>query len=78
MLPQELSQQLREKGLNKDGNFAPDLGELIGFCGEEFITLTRSEVAEDRVVWFAFSVSEEGKGETPEDAVCRLCLKLNK
>ena len=77
MLPQKLFQQLRKKGFTGGGNFAPDLGELIGFCGEDLITLTRSEIAEDRVVWFAFSVSEEGKGETPEESVAKLLLKIN-
>lgn len=67
----------------------PTLSELIAACGEDFATLYYSYGEVEKREWEAKSVMKssageypiiqcEGKGSTPEEAVARLWLALNK
>lgn len=58
----------------------PTLSELIEACGDEFYSLVQVTLGE----WNSFSTIDEGntiltiKGKTPEEAVAKLWLELNK
>ena len=70
-----LKQQLKDVGYN--GKF--DLSSLIEACGDEFRNLTK-----DNEIWSTNFIqgSEydygETEGKTPEEAVAKLYIKLNK
>lgn len=60
------------------GQIVPTLSELIEACGEDFLKLTK-----DVTGWLAYGEDEpleplETVGPTPEEAVARLWLALNK
>lgn len=66
--------------------FVPNLSELIEACGEEFVFLVKED-DKNEVVWTAtadikkwknFKDILSGKGSTPEEAVAKLWLELNK
>lgn len=82
----ELAKELKEAGFpqmdideNLSGEprpYRPTLSELIEACGEEFYKLTKQVEG-----WYAMSMSalkEIGPCPTPEEAVARLWLALNK
>ncbi len=56
--------------------YEPTLSELITACGDRFRSL--DNYSEEG--WFAFAVGEHTKvgGSTPEEAVAKLYLELNK
>ena len=59
----------------------PTLSELIEACGESFLKLVKIQLTEGEGVSYFESVStykEKGFGSTPEEAVARLWLALNK
>lgn len=61
---------------------APTLTELIEACGDDFISLSlyipgRDKNTADRMYW-ADSLNHSMGGITPEEAVARLWLALNK
>lgn len=58
----------------------PTLSELIDACGEKFYRLQIGpSLMGDRNVWYAYMDEETGMiGDTPEEAVANLWLKLNK
>ena len=62
----------------KPGEYAyiPDLSELIESCGDKFMNLHRNANG----VWetYTIMVSEVILGDTPEKAVARLWIALNK
>lgn len=72
--------------------YVPSLSELIEACGDKFESLTRVEweEAEDTLHWTAYPTEESYKGDcmidccgytagdTPEEAVAKLWLELNK
>ena len=68
-----------------DGYGVPKLSELIDACGEDFSHLKRYPV-DEVVYWWAVTHSKfdkngnnsEEQGKTPEEAVARLWLALNK
>lgn len=61
-------------------NYIPTLSELIEACGEEFYGLNRQNYVGYVGMWGAFSRSSLDAivGSTPEEAVARLWLELNK
>jgi len=61
--------------------YAPTLSELIEACGEDFNGLDREvDSKEMEVYWVgkAWSLDRNTHGSTPEEAVARLWLALNK
>jgi len=68
---------------DKDGYVIPHLSELIEACGDRFISVRRN-VFKD--TWYATALPEKFFGrvpqakdcKTPEEAVAKLWLKLNK
>ena len=66
--------------------YLPTLSELIEACGEEFYSLLRSATSDGEKMdkglslWHAIIYQEKsvGTGETPEEAVARLYIALNK
>lgn len=86
----ELAKELKEAGFPQDGtNYTPDhggseetaayypsLSELIEACGE---SLFRIDFLPDqnRIIAYAYG-AREGDGSTPEVAVAKLWLALNK
>ncbi len=60
---------------NENSAYAPTLSELIEACGDGFIQLERLP---DR--WMCYFINDRGwtEGKTPEEAVARLWLALNK
>ena len=63
-----------------DRAYMPLLSELIDACGDGFSSLQRIQWETADVVWYAYDVStkDSGKSSTPEEAVGRLWLALNK
>jgi len=59
----------------ESGYYCPTLSDLIGACGGRF-----SRLFVMKAIWFAESDRPElvARGETPEEAVARLWLALNK
>lgn len=57
----------------------PTLSKLIEACGEEFYYLTKYIIGSG-TYWRAFSMDGNGtnKADTPEEAVAKLWLELNK
>jgi len=87
----KLAKQLKEAGF---GNFAdnvidgktgrkftdiwmPTLSKLIEACGDEFTSLGRGYIR-NNPYFEAESYDLSGKGKTPEEAVAKLYIKLNK
>lgn len=62
--------------------FVPTLSELIEACGERFVKL--QQIGSGGDWWFACDDADENdgcilkKGSTPEEAVAKLWLELNK
>lgn len=76
----ELAQQLKEAGFPQKGDGKPSLSELIEACGD---TLTRLSCINRK--WETNSFIDldtdevsQGKGSTPEKAVAKLYIALNK
>lgn len=67
-------------GANDEVAVEPSLEELIDACGEEFDKLQLEETRPNK--WFAYGGEAMftlcGIGSTPEEAVARLWLALNK
>lgn len=90
----ELAKQLKDNGFplptsgysvsDKDGENTlqiPTLSELIDACGINIYTLEHNNLTTDNECWYANSGSYPGgshRGKTPEEAVAKLWLKLNK
>lgn len=63
--------------------FYPNLSELIEACGDRFKRLETCKVPDietniEKTVWFAYSEDDETTGYTPEEAMAKLWLELNK
>lgn len=69
-------------GLPYDKVYAPTLSELIEACGDDFVKLTRMTTGKEK--WLAKGDKESKRhvrksfGSTPEEAVAKLWLELNK
>jgi len=83
----ELAKQLKDAGFPKLDlvfvkdlkHFIPSLSELIDACGDKFHWLNKMKSQYDEDVWNAMALSKEfGRGKTPEEAVAKLWIKLNK
>lgn len=73
----ELSKQLKDTGFK--GRWNPTLSELIEACGDgDYFDLERWNELDINKKWLAVSLGESANGETPEIAVAKLWLKLNK
>jgi hypothetical protein len=59
----------------KDGYYCPNLSDLIDACGQSF-----SRLSIVKTIWTAESVNDEhaAMGDSPEEAVGRLWLALNR
>jgi len=57
---------------------APTLSELIEACGERSFILNAARTRGHRNSWYAEAGGVEAIGPTPEEAVARLWLALNK
>ena len=63
--------------------YIPTLSELIEACGDEFVCLEREDM-EDDWTWKVVAYSDKERGfiyktsKTPEEAVSKLWLELNK
>lgn len=57
--------------------YLPTLSDLIDAVGNGF-TLERIDRFEEETVWRAKTTFGTGKGSTPEEAVAKLWLELNK
>ncbi len=78
-----LVKQLKEAGLewDSDNHDYPSLSELIEECGEDFFQLTKGSAcwyAEPDIELQPPTVPQMVQGTTPEEAVARLWLSLNK
>lgn len=61
------------------GVYYPTLSELIGACGDEFVELIKMNKEDDvNYGWEAGTDGYRIVGNTPEEAVARLWLELNK
>ncbi len=58
----------------------PTLSELVEACGDRFHELHHCNKGNDPKKWWAYSynLAETGEGFTPEEAVAKLWLELNK
>jgi hypothetical protein len=62
----------------------PTLSELIEACGDRFGHLARQKAGDDKFYWTAYEYSKHGDFaygfhfQTPEEAVAKLWLSLNK
>ena len=66
------------RGQYTDDVYYPTLSELIESCGEKFESL-RLEMGDGTgLFWRAHSSLSRADGKTPEEAVARLWLALNK
>ena len=82
----ELVKQLKEAGFylqeNKGTPYPPTLSELIEACGEGYFNLnsTKSGKGYDNhwAAYFGENPEAKGLGKTPEEAVAKLWLALNK
>lgn len=63
----------------KDYVYAPTLSELIEACGDVFNSLNRQKLINKWYVNFdrEYDYEPESEGDTPEEAVANLWLKLN-
>lgn len=92
MITYELTKQLKEAGFEEiigkpmfieDDFFPPSISELIESCGDNFLSLD-SPFIETNSGWCAVGMSNgdrlyiKQEGLTPEEAVAKLWLKLNK
>lgn len=86
--PESKDSALVGKSVTIDDWISPHLSELIEACGEEFGSLNKRfgvPVEDDGLIWIARAQSSESelapyerRGPTPEEAVARLWLVLNK
>lgn len=78
----EWTHQRKVEGMNGyESYFVPTLSELIEACGDEFMHLERNTDSDtDEIYWVAYAVTPEkgSLGSTPEEAVAKLWLELNK
>jgi len=58
--------------------YRPTLSELIEGCGDRFLALSRYEKTNGSIEWGACITNTEEMAKTPEEAVAKLWLKLNK
>ena len=92
MIDYNLAKQLKEKGFPNwhidscecercSCYYIPTLDELIEACGLRFGELQRDIDDIGEVIWYAAERSYKGvygKGKTPEEAVAKLWIELNK
>ena len=57
----------------------PSLSELIEACGDVFYDLQQKPIKEgwEATAFLSLATHAEGKGDTPEEAVANLWLRLN-
>ena len=59
--------------------YIPNLSELIEACGDVFYDLQQKPIKEgwEATAFLSLATHAEGKGDTPEEAVANLWLRLN-
>ena len=82
MITFELAKELKDAGYEQDISsckpYKPRLSELIEACGKRFHSICRNK---EQKYWYAYPFNNPGHvggGSTPESAVARLWLALNK
>ncbi len=87
MINYELAKELKEAGFPETTEYYgvnPTLSDLIEACGEEFGSLERRVlelgIIQNIIVWdcWGSNPQNQGYGSTPEIAVAKLWLALNK
>ena len=83
-LQKELAKELMEAGFSgkEEKIYMPTLSELIEACGEEFYQLRKVDKTNNDFGWIVHTRNDvagfSGYGDTPEEAVTRCWLELNK